>query len=158
MKKNRLLLNGKIIFLFLFVILLTIVLLGHNSTVRIITIRGNSMNPTLSCGDRVIVICSQNAIENIQYKDIVIFTPPENPTEKFVKRVIAMEKEEYVLNEGGLTVDGKNYCEEYVKCPEFLISESSLCSGVVPENKVYLLGDNRVLSNDSRRFGYVCST
>jgi len=157
MKKNRLL-KMKNIFFVLLVIILTITLLLIYSPIEIVAIRGNSMNPTLSCGDRVIVITTEKAIENIEYKNIVIFTPPKDPSQKFVKRVIAMEKEEYVLKEGGLVIDGIDYCEGYIACSDYPVGNSALSSGVVPENKVYLLGDNRISSNDSRWFGYVCST
>ena len=158
MKKNRLLTKARRLFLIFIVILLTIMMFADYSPVKIVTIRGNSMNPTLYCGDRVIVSKTQNAIENIQYKDIIIFNPPNDSSQRFVKRVIAMEKEEYVLKEGGLVIDGVDYCEEYIDCSDFPNGNRGMCSGVVPENKVYLLGDNRITSNDSRWFGYVCST
>lgn len=158
MKINRLLSRTKNIFFMLLVIILTILILVNHSPIKIVAVRGNSMNPTLYCGDRVIVSKTQKAIDNIQYKDIVIFKPPTDPSQKFVKRVIALEKEEYALKEDALVIDGVDYCEEYIDCSDFPVGNRGVLSGVVPENKVYLLGDNRITSNDSRWFGYVCST
>jgi len=116
------------------------------------------MNPTLDSGDRVIVLKSQNSLVNIQYKDIVIFKVPNDSNQQFVKRVIAVEKQEYILKEGVLKIDGVNHCEEYIDCLDYSLENYSQFSGVVPLNKVYLLGDNRSESNDSRQFGYICST
>ena len=69
-----------------------------------------------------------------------------------------MEKQEYILKKGELQIDGIHHCEEYIDCFEYPFGNYSQFSGVVPLNKVYLLGDNRSISHESRQFGYVCST
>ncbi len=144
-----------VVFLTVAVILLTSLVLMDTYLFSTVTVRGDSMNPSLYCGDRLLVDISSRALNEIEYKDIVIFESPDDPDQNFVKRVIATEGQEFTISEGELIVDGENLCEEYIQCDEYRFKNYSHVSGVVPENKVYLLGDNRNSSNDSRNFGFI---
>ncbi len=147
--------NKITIFFIGIVIVLTIFVIMDTFFISTVTVKGNSMTPFVNCGDRLVVDIRSSAIENIQYKDIVIFESPEDPEQLFIKRVIAIEGQEFSISSGELIVDGENLCEDYIECDDYLFKNYSKVSGVVPENKVYLLGDNRNTSNDSRNFGFI---
>lgn len=147
--------NKAIVFLTAIVIILTALVLLDTYLISTVTVRGDSMKPSLSCGDRLLVDISSRAVKEIDYKDIVIFESPKDPDQNFVKRVIATEGQEFSISEGELIVDGENLCEDYIECDDYRFKNYNVVSGVVPENKVYLLGDNRNSSNDSRNFGYI---
>lgn len=143
------------VFLIGIVIVLTIFIIMDTFFISTVTVKGNSMNPLINCGDRMIVDIRSGAINNIQYKDIVIFESPQDPEQLFIKRVIATEGQEFCIKNGELIVDGNDLCEDYIQCEDYLFKNYSKVCGVVPENKVYLLGDNRNTSNDSRNFGFI---
>lgn len=117
--------------------------------VRLIDVVGPSMNPTLRDGDKMLV---SNLFYHPKAGDIVIFkTDNYDPDKALVKRVIATEGQEVNIDfENGIVyVDGEPLEETYVAEPihnklDFIGPKT------VPENCVFVLGDNRNASRDSR--------
>ncbi len=120
---------------------------------------GDSMLPTLQNGNWLITMPQ----EEYEYGDIVVFTPDENLTnyegepqngEPYIKRVIATEGQRVDINfmSGQVYVDGKELDEPYIMA---LTRESSdvVFPVVVPKGKVFVMGDNRNNSRDSRTSG-----
>ena len=129
---------------------LVIVLLIMTFGFRIIDVDGKSMEPTLIDTDKV-------AITDLFYTphngDIVIISHAEEYPKPLVKRVIATAGQElridYDKNE--VYVDGEKLDEPYIQGMTVHgdIPESEL-NGIVPEGKVFVMGDNRGISLDSR--------
>ncbi len=116
---------------------------------RIVDVSGNSMNPTLLNGDKLVV-------SDVFYKpkqgDIVIFRKDEYKAEALVKRVIATEGQtiEIDFDRGRVYVDGELLDEPYIAEPTHNQLDFQ-GPQTVPEGCVFVMGDNRKASSDSRR-------
>ncbi len=92
--------------------------------------------------------------------DIVVFKYPKNPRQDFVKRVVALPGDEYELIDGIVFINGKRHEKQWglYQGPENLGGRFPLRNYgplVVPEDKLFVMGDNRDRSNDSRGWGFV---
>ncbi|MCK4911872.1 MAG: signal peptidase I [Thermodesulfovibrionales bacterium] len=93
--------------------------------------------------------------------DIVVFKYPEDPRRDFIKRVIASGGQTVEGRDRLIYVDGKPVPEPYIKHTETIILPGDVSKrdnfGLirVPEGKVFVMGDNRENSHDSRFWGFV---
>lgn len=131
-------------------IALIIALLIRRFIFTLVKVDGPSMNPTLTHGD---TLFTTRLMYTPKVGDIIIFRPPASPDTPYVKRVIALEGQTVSLDPltGKVTVDGEVYDEPYTAEP---IAPSRIGDMTypytVPENCVFVLGDNRNNSHDSR--------
>lgn len=113
-----------------------------------------SMFPTLEVDDRVLVNKLSYDLHEVNRGDLVVFERPPSEAESdikdLIKRVVAVEGDTVVSQDGKLVVNGVAMDEPYV-------AEGAETSGVeaqtVPPGHVFVMGDNREDSRDSRFFG-----
>lgn len=139
---------------FLFVILIGLLL-----TVFVIqrnTISGPSMEPTLSHQDQIFVEkISKNF--NVNRGDIITIdkTDPNNPDTLLIKRVVGLPGETIEIVNGTVYIDGEILEEAYLSNSSFTNVDLEIDFHYVAllENQYFVLGDNRLVSKDSRQFG-----
>ncbi|SHI80961.1 signal peptidase I [Geosporobacter subterraneus DSM 17957] len=112
----------------------------------LILVDGNSMMPTLADGERLIVYKAGYLIHKPQPGDLVVFRYPHEPKYNFIKRVIAVEGDTIEINNGEVLVNEHPLEEPYI----MEITLGDFHKRLVPENTIFVLGDNRNNSKDSR--------
>jgi signal peptidase I len=109
-----------------------------------------SMLPTLHEGELLVVSKLAYRFEKPSTGDIIVFHNPENPRIDLIKRVIGTPGDTVSVAEGKVTVNGQVLDEPYIAAaPDYY------GSWIIPEDKLFVLGDNRNNSNDSHDWGYV---
>ena len=119
---------------------------------RVVVVEGPSMNNTLVSGDRLMLI-SNVFYQNPKQGDIIVASKKSfNHGECVVKRVIATEGQEVDIQNGRVYVDGEVLDEPYVDVMTMvrLDGKATEFPLTVGEGKVFVLGDNRTVSLDSR--------
>ena len=132
------------------VVALTVLLLFFTFFGRVIGVDGHSMVPTLQDGDRLLVLNSL-LDDDYQYGDIVVLRKDTFMTEPIVKRVIATEGQTVDIDfaSGSVYVDGELLEEDYINEPTY-VEEGTEFPLTVPEGSIFVMGDNRNHSSDSR--------
>ncbi|QEK12292.1 signal peptidase I [Crassaminicella thermophila] len=139
--KNKLIkLLGTIIITIIFVAIVKILIF------ECIKINGNSMFPTLEDNERLIVNKFAYIISKPQKGDIILFKCPYDIKYKMVKRVVATEGDTIEIINGNLLINDHIIKESYVLNK----TSDDFRKRVVPENTIFVLGDNRNNSKDSR--------
>lgn len=115
---------------------------------RVITVDGSSMNNTLVNGDKIIITSLFYTPKN---GDIVVLKAPDFSDSPLVKRVIATEGQTVNIDfdAGIVYVDGKALEEPYIAQPTY-DREDFTGEVTVPEGCIFVMGDNRNASTDSR--------
>lgn len=109
-------------------------------------VKGSSMEPTLLDGERLLVNKFIFWVRPPETGDIVVLKYPKNPRVKYIKRVIAGPGQSVYVNGGKVYVDGYQLKEDYLN--ETMNTDYDF--EVVPERTVFVMGDNRNYSKDSR--------
>ena len=117
-------------------------------------IPSRSMEPTLRIGDRVLVNKLSYKVHDINRGDIVVFERPKDEPpdaiKDLIKRVIGLPGETVSTQNGQVYIDGRPLDEPYL--PAGTVTDN-LPPTKVPDDEVYVMGDNRGDTRDSRYFG-----
>ncbi len=131
-------------------ILLAVVLfLGINAVSARIRVDGDSMLPSFNNGDYVIVNRLAYRLGDFQRGDVIVFPYPNNPSEDYIKRIIALAGDTVSVQASVVYVNGIALDEPYINEP----ARVDYPEIVVPEGHVFVMGDNRNNSSDSRHWG-----
>ena len=162
---SNLSLNSKLI---IFFVIAAIMFTGIIISFDFIEISGDSMMPTLASGDSVLIwslpYVPGMPDEKLDYGDIIVISGPDSMDNVLmIKRIIGFEDDVIEIIEGQVYRNGQLLTEGYItgmtlplnlqKDPGKMPEWDEEYTYTVPENHVYLLGDNRLVSTDSREYG-----
>jgi signal peptidase I len=119
-------------------------------------IPSSSMEPTLEINDRLIIEKMTYRFQQPKRGDVVVFSATEalqkqGYNDDFIKRIIGLPKDEVMVRNGNVTINGEIIREGYIKeAPQYDFGPVT-----VPEGEYLVLGDNRNNSYDSHYWGFV---
>jgi signal peptidase I len=130
-------------------VLLTIIIFSIiNFATGRFQVRGSSMQPTLDNGQYLLIGKLTYWIKPPERGDIIVFHPPTNPREDYIKRIIGLPGETIEIKRGQIWADGILLEEPY-------ITRQGNYSGAwqLGDDEYFVLGDNRNNSSDSHSWG-----
>ena len=156
------------------VIIIALIFLARMFVFSPVKVEGHSMDPTLHDKQRLVT----SKISNLDRQDIITTKEPDNQNMYVVKRIIGLPGDHVQMKNNVLTINGKEYAEPYLdefkeKFKKDKLNEeysyntafqeqaanaesfTNDFEGTVPKNQYFVLGDNRLISKDSRIFGFV---
>lgn len=107
-----------------------------------------SMQPTLKPGEFIIVNKMAYRLGPVNYGDIIVFH--FNPQEDFIKRVMGLPGDLVEVMDGVVYINHQAVEEDYLSAPPIYTGSWS-----VPDDHLFVLGDNRNQSSDSHKWGFV---
>ena len=115
-----------------------------------------SMYSTLDKGDRVLVNKLSYRLHDVHRGDLVVFERPPNVAdtgiEDLIKRVVGLEGDVVEGHDGKVFINGRALDEDYL---DKGIKTGDFARVTVPEGHIFVMGDNRGNSEDSRIFGAI---
>lgn len=129
---------------------LIIVLVVKSLAFDIIEISGKSMIPALYDGDKVVVEKVSTYIGSVRRGEIVILDPGDKGTGIYIKRIVGLPGELLEVSGGKVLINGNAIEEKYLREGTYTDIDMKL---TVPDDCVFVMGDNREISEDSRIIG-----
>ena len=131
-------------------ILSVLLFVGINAISARIRVDGFSMEPTLMSGEFVVVNKLAYTFSEPEIGDVIVFQFPRDPEQEYIKRVIGTPGDKVVISDKRVYVNDELINEPYIKAPPIYEDE-----WLVPEDSLFVLGDNRNNSSDSNKWGFV---
>ena len=160
------------------VVAFAIALVIRTFVIQAFKIPSGSMIPTLQIGDHILVnkfllgtpvdvpftnihLFRMPGLRKPQRGDVIVFKYPEDPTRDFIKRVIGVEGDVIESHDKALLVNGHKLMEPFTQHVDSVIKPADMDKRdnfgpvTVPKDSVFVMGDNRDQSYDSRFWGFV---
>lgn len=140
------------------VISLAIILPIRYYLVQPFFVKGASMEPNFEDGDYILVNEISYRFGNPERGDVVIFRYPLDQSQFFIKRIIGLPSETVAIKDNTVTIYNKDKPGGFVLGESYLAPEQKTLGNSViklDDNEYFVLGDNRLQSSDSRRWGPV---
>ena len=113
-------------------------------------IPNSSMSPTLLSGDMLFADMSYNCptcFKAVKRGDVAIFVYPDNRTQYYIKRIVALPGDTIAIDAGDMIINGRPSPDTFSGDPSVNMDDHKVAPG-----HVFVLGDNRTASRDSRHF------
>jgi signal peptidase I len=133
-------------------LLALILFLVINAVSERIRVESISMQPTLYPGDYVIVNKLAYRLYTSPHRgDVIVFKYPPNPESiPYIKRIIGLPGDQVHIADGKIYINGELMLEPYLK-----VTTNRGGDWTVPAGQIFVMGDNRNNSSDSRAWGFV---
>ena len=117
-------------------------------------VRGQSMEPNFHNGDYLIIDELSYQFREPQRGEVIVFKYPQDPSQRYIKRIVGLPGEIVKIQSGKVFIYQE---EESQALEEEYLSQSTQTPGnlqyVLKKDEYFVLGDNRSVSSDSRRWG-----
>lgn len=119
-------------------------------------VSGSSMEPTYYTGDYLIIDELGYRFNQPQRGDIIVFSYPNDPAQKYIKRIIGLPGEVVDVNNGKVFIEqnDKKFELQEVYLPSSTITNHNTTLSL-KNGEYFVMGDNRMASSDSRSWGAV---
>ena len=118
-------------------------------------VRGQSMEPNFYQGDYLIIDELSYQFRAPQRGEVIVFKYPQDPSQRYIKRIVGLPGETIKIQEGRVFIEHDGVTQPLNE--EVYLSQYSQTLGDIQmtlyKNEYFVLGDNRPLSADSRRWG-----
>jgi len=121
-------------------------------------VKGASMEPTFISGDYILTSKITYKLKAPERGEVIVFKSPKNPDIEYIKRIIGLPGDVIEVRDNELYINNKLVAENYISAKTNLWDGGFLKDGepiTVPEGMIFVMGDNRPRSSDSREFGPV---
>lgn len=121
-------------------------------------VKGASMEPTFDTGDYILTSKISYRLDPPKSGDVIVFKSPKNPDVDFIKRIIALPGDQIKILDSEVYVNDVLLNESYIAAKTTLFEGGFMKNGfleTVPESYLFVMGDNRPRSSDSREFGFI---
>ena len=125
-----------------YIVILVVVVLIRTFIVTPIIVDGDSMSPTLTDGEMMLL----NKLGSIERNDIVVINNEEG---YIIKRVIALPGESIECRDGVIYINDEKYDDNFASKTDDFVKQ------FLNDDEYFVMGDNRLVSMDSRVFGAV---
>ena len=118
-------------------------------------VKGASMEPTFYTSDYILTSRVTYKFRRYERGDVVVFKSPKNPDIEYIKRIIGLSGDVIRITNEKVYVNDQLITENYISAPTNLWDVGCIRDNVpytVPENYLFVMGDNRPRSSDSREF------
>ena len=123
---------------------------------KIKIIRTNAMSPALIKGDQILVNPIYYKYKNTRRGDIILLHFPNDPRQKYIKRIIGLPGESLEIIDKAVYINGRKLDEPYIKFEDPIIlpkgdtPRDNYGPIIIPSGNYFVMGDNRDASSDSR--------
>lgn len=125
--------------------------------IRSVQVEGVAMEPALSHRQIVPVDTAAYRAAQPQCGDVILFTSPRDPEREWIKRVIGLPGETVAVHGGIVFLNDQPLDEPYVP-PQYRADDDEMAPTIVPLRHLFVLGDRRISSYDSLRWGMLPDT
>ncbi|MFH1401957.1 MAG: signal peptidase I [Parcubacteria group bacterium] len=121
-------------------------------------VKGQSMEPNYETGDYLIIDELTYRLRDPERGEVIVFKYPNNTTQRYIKRIIGLPGETMEIKDGKVLIYKNNQMSEVLDESDYLPSDVQTAGSLkitLGDDEYFVLGDNRQVSSDSRRWGAV---
>ncbi len=118
-------------------------------------VKGASMDNTFHTGDYILTSRVTYKFRRLERGDVIVFKSPKNPDIEYIKRIIGLPGDVINISNEEVRVNNILLKEDYIAAPTNLWDDGCIKDNVpytVPPDYIFVMGDNRPRSSDSREF------